>query len=131
MKLLALILSLSLGLASVALAGPKEIPKGSELRSSLFDLARATVEREAGQPVKFVGSLRRLGEWAFFQGTIVNAAGKPIRVGQAESADTALLFKIVDSEWQLITSAVGISDVAYASWPDEFGAPQALVFPEG
>ncbi len=131
MKALALLLALTLGLSASALAAPKEIPKGSELRASLFDLSRTTVEREAGQPVKFSGSIQRLGDWAFFNGQIVNAAGKPIRLGQAESADTAILWKIVDSEWQLITCAVGISDVAYASWPDTFGAPAALLFPEG
>ncbi len=116
-------------LATSALAGPREIPKGSELRASLFDIARSSVEREAGQPVKFAGSLKQLGDWAFFSGTIVNGSGNPIRVGEARSSDTALLWKIVDSEWQLIAYAVGITDVAYASWPDDYGAPQALVLP--
>lgn len=120
---------LTLGIVSIALAGPTEVPKGSALRAELFDLARAGVESEAGAPVKFNGSLKRLGDWAFFNGTIVDAAGNQIRVGPNESADTAILWKIVDNEWQSITYVVGMSDVAYASWPDEFGAPQELVFP--
>lgn len=126
-----LVLLLTLVCATSALAAPKEIPKGSELRSALFDIARSTVEHEAGQPVKFAGSLKRLGEWAFFNGQIVNAAGKQIQIGPNKSADTAILWKIVDSEWQMITCAVGITDVEYASWPDTFGAPTALIFPEG
>lgn len=126
-----LLILMSFCCAASALAAPKEIPKGSDLRAELFDLARATVESEAGQPVKFAGSLKRLGDWAFFSGTIVNAAGNQIRIGPDRSADTAILWKIVDSEWQMITHAVGITDVAYASWPDQFGAPMALLFPEG
>jgi hypothetical protein len=122
---------LTLGLVSTVLAGPTEVPKGSALRAELFDLARSGVESEAGQTVKFNGSLKRLGDWAFFVGQIVDASGKQIRVGPNESADTALLWKIVDSEWQSITYVVGMTDVAYASWPDEFGAPQELIFPEG
>jgi hypothetical protein len=129
MKILTLFLSLCF--AASALAAPKEVAKGSELRAALFDIARNTVENEAGQPVKFAGSLKRLGDWAFFNGTIVNAAGNQIRVGIGRSADTAILWKIVDSEWQMITCAVGITDVAYASWPDQYGAPMALIFPEG
>ena len=117
--------------AATAFAAPKEIAKGSDLRAALFDIARSQVENEAGQPVKFAGSLKRLGDWAFFNGTIVNASGNQIRIGVGRSADTAILWKIVDSEWQMITCAVGITDVAYASWPDTFGAPTELIFPEG
>jgi len=122
---------LTLGLVSTVLGGPTEVPKGSALRTELFNLARSGVEAEAGQTVKFNGSLKRLGDWAFFVGQIVDASGKQIRVGPNESADTALLWKIVDSEWQSITYIVGMTDVAYASWPDEYGVPQELIFPEG
>ena len=118
-------------LATPAFAEPKEVPKGSELRASLFEIARGNVEHEAGEPVKFAGSMKRLGDWAFFNGTIVHASGGQIRVGPGDSADTAILWRIVDSEWQMITHAVGMTDVAYASWPDQYGAPQELIFPEG
>lgn len=126
-----LLVLISFCIATSAFAAPKEVPKGSDLRAALFDLARNTVEHEAGQEVKFSGSMKRLGDWAFFNGQIVNAAGKNIQVGPDRSADTAILWKIVDSEWQMITCAVGMTDVAYASWPDTFGAPTDLVFPEG
>lgn len=124
-------LLLTLLLIAPALGAPKEIPKGSDLRAALFDLARTNIEHDAGQPVKFAGSMKQLGDWAFFLGTIVNASGAQIQIGPARSADTAILWKIVDSEWQCITYAVGITDVAYASWPDDYGAPEALIFPEG
>ena len=118
-------------LTTGANAAPKEVPKGSELRAGLFDLARTNVEHEAGQAVKFAGSLKQLGDWAFFLGTVVDESGAGIPVGEGDSADTAILWKIVDSEWQMITHAVGITDVAYASWPDDYGVPEALIFPEG
>ena len=57
---------------SIIHASSQEIPKGSKLRAQLFDLARPTIEKQAGQAVKFAGSQRRLGEWAFFIGQIVN-----------------------------------------------------------
>ncbi len=126
-----LLVLLSVCIAMSAHAAPKEVPKGSELRAALFDLARHTVEHEAGQAVKFAGSMKRLGDWAFFNGQIVSDEGNQIRVGPAGSADTAILWKIVDSEWQMITCVVGITDVAYLSWPDTFGAPADLLFPEG
>ncbi len=46
-----------------------EVPAGSALRKSLFELARPSVESEAGQKVLFEGSLKQLGEWAFFMDT--------------------------------------------------------------
>jgi len=30
----------------------------------------------------------------------------------------------------MITYFVGITDVAYASWPDDYGVPSALIFPK-
>jgi hypothetical protein len=75
--------------------------------------------------------LTRIGDWAFVSGTTVNAFGGQTRVGPGESADTAILWKIVDSEWQMITHAVGITDVAYASWPEQYGAATELIFPRG
>lgn len=125
-----LVLLLAAVLASTALAGPKEVPRGSELRDQLFDLARPEVEDVAGQPVKFAGSMKQLSGWAFFQGRIVDAGGAAILVGESQSADTALLWRDSRNGWEVVRYAVGITDVAWASWPDEVGAPTELLFPE-
>jgi hypothetical protein len=120
---------LALFFATPALAGPREVPKGSELRDHLFTLARATVEETAGCPVRFAGSLKELDGWAFFNGSIADKSGKAIRIGGAESSDTVILWKKSGGAWELVKSAAGITDVSYASWPDEYGAPNELLFP--
>ena len=124
------LLLLAAVLTSTALAGPKEVPRGSELRDQLFDLARPEVEEIAGQAVKFSGSMKQLNGWAFFQGRIVDAGGGPILVGESQSADVALLWCDARNGWEVVRCVVGITDVAWASWPDEVGAPSELLFPE-
>ncbi len=79
---------------SIIHASSQEIPKGSKLRTQLFDLSRPTIEKQAGQAVKFAGSQRRLREWAFLIGQIVNAKGSPIYV--YDSPETLLLWKQVN-----------------------------------
>ncbi len=125
-----ILLLLTALLTSTALAGPREVPRGSELRDQLFDLARPEVEEIAGQPVKFAGSMKELNGWAFFQGRIVNAEGAAIPVGESESAEVAILWSDARNGWEVVRCVVGITDVAWASWPDEVGAPAALLFPE-
>jgi hypothetical protein len=106
-------------------ATPTEIPPG-KLRSALFDLARPSIEAEAGQAVKFQGSLKRVGDWAFFRGVIVDAKGREIKVGEAESADTCALWRKSGESWKLIQAATGFTDVIYLDYADKYGAPAAL-----
>ena len=71
-----------------ALAAPQEIPKGSKLRAQLFDLARLTIEGQAGQPVKFAGSLKQFQDWAFFSGRIVDSNGANIEIDRISDTFT-------------------------------------------
>ncbi len=121
---------LTLLFAVTANAAPREVPKGSDLRSELFALARPTVEEAAGRPVRFAGSLKQLDGWAFFNGSIVDSNGSRILLGEAESADTVILWKKSGGEWEIVQCAAGITDVCYGSWPKKYGAPTALLFPE-
>lgn len=66
MKTLLTSLAITTFALHAALAAPQEIPKSSKLRAQLFDLARPTIEKQAGQAVKFAVSQRQLGDWAFF-----------------------------------------------------------------
>lgn len=112
-------------LFSEAGATPTEIPPG-KLRSALFDLARPSIEAEAGEEVKFQGSLKRVGDWAFFRGVIVDPSGREIKVGEAESADTCALWRKAATGWDLIQAATGFTDVIYLDFADKYGAPAAL-----
>lgn len=115
--------------SSRALAGdaPAEIPKNSALRAQLFDLARPKVEKQVGQPAKFHGSLKKLGDWAFFQGEIVDAKGNPIVLPVAESAEACVLWKKNKDGWKLVQAYTGITDVAWQPWPEEYGVPAKLL----
>jgi hypothetical protein len=129
MKLLLLVLSF--GVATSALAGPKDIPQNSKLHTALIQLALPSIEREAGQAAKLDGPLSRLGDWVFFAGSVVNTEGDPIAMGAGRNPNTAILWRRVDGQWQMVVYAIGMTDAAYSSWPDQFGAPVALLFPEG
>ena len=110
---------------SIIHASSQEIPKGSKLRAQLFDLARPTIEKQAGQAVKFAGSQRRLGEWAFFIGQIVNAKGGPIYV--YDSPETLLLWKQVNGTWSFLTGEAGANEPFHLwEWPAKYGAPKEL-----
>ena len=110
---------------SIIHASSQEIPKGSKLRAQLFDLTRPTIEKQAGQAVKFAGSQRRLGEWAFFIGQIVNAKGGPIYV--YDSPETLLLWKQVNGTWTFLTGEAGANEPFHLwEWPAKYGAPKEL-----
>lgn len=132
--MLRLVLSLALLVFTVAPAQaqrsggqPVEVAVGSELRKELFDQLRPRIARIAKKPVKFEGSLKSLGNWAFFSGRAVNENGDDLRMGAGESADTAALWRKTDGAWELVEFSGGHSDVVYVDWPQKFGAPPALV----
>ena len=107
---------------------PSEIPRGSQLRALLFDLARPKAEAEAGQPLKFHGSLKQLGDFAFFRGDIVDAKGRPISLYESESSEAFALWKRVNGDWKLMDVSVGVTDAFfYYVYPDQYGAPRILL----
>ncbi len=114
--------------AATALHAQTEVPVGSDLRASLFNLARSGVEEMAGRPVKFAGSLQQLNGFAFFKGRIVDKAGSTIAVGDDGSGETVILWKKAGGQWEVVTYDVGITDVSYARWPEQYGAPEELLF---
>jgi hypothetical protein len=126
-----LLILISFCLLTSALASPKDIPESSKLHAALIQLALPSIEREAGQSAKLDGPLSRLGDWVFFAGSVVNTEGDPIAMGAGQNPNTAILWRRVDGQWQMIVYAVGMTDAACSSWPDQFGAPVALLFPEG
>ena len=105
----------------------QEVPRGSALRSQLFDLARPEAEKTAGQPVKFAGSMRRLGDWVYFSGELVDARGRPVAVRNL-APDTLALWKRENGRWKVLDVGAGVTDAYhYDVWPEKFGAPIELL----
>jgi hypothetical protein len=112
------------GQASSAL--PTEVPKGSKLRAALFDLARPSIEGQAGQPVKFAGSLKQLQDWAFFSGRIVDSNGANIEIDRI--SDTFAIWRQTRSGWVFLAGGAGISDAGFhEEWINK-GAPRELLY---
>ncbi len=128
MKTLPLIaLAFVLAVGSAFAEKPQEIPKGSDLRAMLFDIARPEIQRQAGSRVLFNGTLKRMGSWAFFRGNVVDKKGEPVLVGPGESSDTAVLWEQVNDEWVMMKCEVGFTDVIYLNWSEDSDVPTALL----
>lgn len=105
----------------------EEISRGSALRAQLFDLARPEAEEAAGQKVKFAGTMKRLGDWVYFSGELVDAQGRPVLVRNL-APDTVALWKFVDGKWKVLDVGAGVTDAYhYDVWPGQFGVPMALL----
>jgi hypothetical protein len=105
----------------------EEIPRGSALRAQLFDLARPEAEKAAGQQVKFAGSMKRLGDWVYFRGEVVDARGRPVMVRNL-APDTLGLWKRVNGQWKVLDVGTGVTDAYhYYVWPRDFGVPVELL----
>lgn len=123
-------------------ASPREIAVGDPLRKPLLDGLRPTIERDLGQPVKFVvRSLRTMDGWAFAEVTPQTPAGRPIDLGRTRYAEAAregmmdgdtvhALLHRERGTWVVKAFAIGPTDVAWDGWDTEFGAPRALLFPQ-
>lgn len=103
-----------------------EVPKSSPLRKSLFDLARPSIEAEAGQKVLFEGSLTQMGDWAFFMGKIVNSGGAEVVPSGYNNGAVGVLWVKRSGRWGLVTTVVGPTDLFYSEWPQTYGAPPSL-----
>jgi hypothetical protein len=112
--------------AQASSARPTEVPKGSKLRAQLFDLARPTIENQAGQSVKFAGSLQQFEGWAFFSGEIVDSKGTTIEIDGI--SDTFAIWRQSRSGWVFLAGGAGISDSGFhEEWINK-GAPEELLY---
>lgn len=125
---------------------PRDVLTGDPLRKTLLDALRPTIEKDLGQPVKFVvRKLRKQNQWAFAVVVPQKPDGKPvdfmrtryadyIREGTFDSHDVYALLEQKDRRWIVQDFVIGPTDVYYAGWPDKFGAPYPLFempVPEG
>lgn len=105
----------------------EEVPPGSALRAQLFDLARPEAEKAAGQQVKFAGSMKRLGDWVYFIGKLVDDRGRPVSVRNL-SPEALALWRRVNGQWKVLDVGTGITDAYYYEvWPRDFRVPMELL----
>ncbi|WP_409493123.1 hypothetical protein [Amycolatopsis sp. cmx-11-12] len=124
---------------------PVSLNPGDPVREAALQAATARLDEFFGDRVRVeVERLDRIGPWVFLQGTMrTTDAGRPYYAGtvyEARRADGVMsdvyvaLLKKADEKgadndarsWRLSNYAVGPTDVAWLTWPDEHEAPRAL-----
>lgn len=125
--------------ASTSLAAPVDVPKSDPLRQVLLDAMRPAVEDDVGVPVQFVVQTLRVEDgWAYFAGTPQQKNGQPIDFEQTHYAEAIeegffdgpflqVLLEAEGDDWIVVGYDIGATDVVAASWPDDYGAPCAVV----
>jgi hypothetical protein len=108
------------------------VAEGTE-RRAVLDAMRGTVEGDLRQPVMFkVSTIRVCGEWAFVVAEPLKPDGGPllwertICKGDVSHLVGALSQKDQSGAWALKEYALCPTDVAWESWPEKYGAPQAV-----
>ncbi len=130
-------------LAGLSLAQAAEPPAGSPLRAMVLDTLRPRVERDLGQPVKFVISTLNVdGGWAYVSATPVRAAdGAAIdwrRTRFAREIANGVMSDMVDAllrdeggRWGIVEYALGPSDVVWVEWIKKYRLPEAFFLGTG
>ncbi len=114
-------------------------PQAAPERKAVLDGLRKAIQKEVGVPVSFVVEVLRVdGSWAFFRGRTRNAAGGAInwsavpayrdaaRAGLFDGDGTAALLHRKGAGWVVAAQAIGPTDVAWACWWKEYGAPRRV-----
>ena len=134
--------ALMLALLCVAPAAPAQEAArtpaaGSAERKAILDALRVPVEKELKRKVVFkVDGLKVRGAWAFMRGVPQQPGGaamdyrgtvyeEAIREGAFDDWVCALLRR-ERGRWRVVAHSIGATDVVYANWPEEHGAPRAL-----
>lgn len=108
-----------------------------EVRRAVLDAARAPVEKELNQPVRFI--VEQLGEatgWAFLRARMITPEGKPISYAGTRFAEAAAnggkstsyvaLLRRDSGTWKVTTYLIGPTDVAWQEWQTRYRAPKAI-----
>lgn len=101
-------------------------------RRDVLDLIRHPVARTLRTPVEFVVERARVcGRFAFVLATPRRPGGGAILwAGTPCEGDTSRLVGALlrhgSGGWRLLAHALCPSDVAWADWPERFGAPEAV-----
>lgn len=105
-------------------------------RKIILDALRGPVQTELVQPVEFVvDKIVKNGAWAFVIARPQKPGGAPIAwqntvcKGDVSHLVGGLL-EMKEGVWIVRTTALCPTDVAWATWPDDYGAPHDLFEPD-
>lgn len=132
--------ALGLGLAmnaSFAQPSLQALQPDDQEYAEVLDIARPVAEQALGLPVKLqVDTIDRHGDWVFLlsqmragDGGRLDLSGTAYAEQQAAGSMSdvfAVLLKRDGETWKVVAKAVGPGDVAWETWPQEYGAPGAL-----
>lgn len=125
--------------ASAAPAPVRDLSVGDPLRPIVLNALRPAIVADLGQPVMFVvQTLKAQGDWAFVAARPQRPDGREIDFRQTRYRERIendvfggpILYALMqrrDQRWVVTTFVIGPTDVAYAGWPEEFGAPSDLL----
>jgi hypothetical protein len=111
--------------------------KGSAERTAILDALRIPVERQMKQKIVFVVETMNVsGTWAYVGGRPQTpSGGRPSLKGTVFEGEEDMfddnffgLLRKRRGKWQVVTHALGCTDVCYADWWRRYRAPK-IIFP--
>lgn len=110
---------------------------GSAERSAILDAAREPAEKALDKKVVFrVSRLSVLKGWAYLEASMQGPGGQPISYADTSFQQAAeqggksdlymALLQYSGDAWQVKAYRVGPTDVSWAVWPEQYGAPRAI-----
>ena len=124
-----------------ATAAARDVGASDPLRPVLLNALRPAIVADLGQSVKFVvATLRTQGDWAYVVARPQRPDGREIdfrATRYREQIDQGVfdgptLYALMQrraQRWTVVDFVIGPTDVAWAGWPEEHGAPAALLGP--
>lgn len=125
--------------APSAAAVARDVGPADPLRPVLLNALRPAIVADLGQSVKFVvATLRTQGDWAYVVARPQRPDGREIdfRATRYREAidqgvfDGPTLYALMqrrEQRWTVVDFVIGPTDVAWAGWPEEHGAPAAML----
>lgn len=125
---LTMVTSLSAPIATLA----RPVTAEGALRKELLDTLRKDIVKELGAPIVFVVEKAAVeGDWAFVLATPWRSPEVPVDwekticAGDVSHLVGALL-KRENGTWSVKSTALCPTDVAWETWPKDYGAPAAI-----
>lgn len=120
-------------------AAARDVGPTDPLRPVVLNALRPAIVADLGQSVKFVvATLRTQGDWAYVVARPQRPDGREIdfRATRYREAidqgvfDGPTLYALMqrrEQRWTVVDFVIGPTDVAWAGWPEEHGAPAAML----